>query len=52
MSEKNKLSLTVQYPDTRLEKVATRAMVKRWVQSAQFAPAELTVRFVDADAPT
>ncbi|RJG11203.1 rRNA maturation RNase YbeY [Massilia cavernae] len=48
MSEKNKLSLTVQYPDPRLEQVCARAKVRRWVQAAQFAPAELTVRFVDA----
>ncbi|MGZ8356150.1 MAG: rRNA maturation RNase YbeY [Telluria sp.] len=48
MSEKNKLSLTVQYPDPRLEKVCTRAKVRRWVESAQFAPAEFTVRFVDS----
>jgi probable rRNA maturation factor len=48
MSAKNKLSLTVQYPDTRLEKVATRAMVRRWVQAALLGPAEINVRFVDA----
>lgn len=48
MSAKNKLSLTVQYPDARLETVATRAKVRRWVQAALLGPAELTVRFVDA----
>jgi probable rRNA maturation factor len=48
MSAKNKLSLTVQYPDTRLETIATRAKVRRWVQAALLGPAELTVRFVDA----
>ena len=49
MSAKNKLSLSVQYPDARLEQSVTRAKVRRWVQAALFAPAELTVRFVDAE---
>lgn len=49
MSAKNKLSLTVQYPDPRLETVATRAKLRRWVQSALLGPAELNIRFVDAD---
>ena len=48
MSEKNKLSLSVQYPDARLQQTITRPKVRRWVQAALFAPAELTVRFVDA----
>jgi probable rRNA maturation factor len=48
MSAKNKLSLTVQYPDARLENVATRARVRRWVQAALLGPAEINVRFVDA----
>jgi len=48
MSAKNKLSLTVQYPDPRLETVATRAKVRRWVQAALLGPAEINVRFVDA----
>ena len=49
MSEKNKLSLSVQYPDTRLATVITRPKIRRWVQAALLAPAELTVRFVDLD---
>jgi probable rRNA maturation factor len=49
MSAKNKLSLSVQYPDARLEASVTRAKVRRWVQAALLGPAELTVRFVDAD---
>lgn len=49
MSEKNKLSLSVQYPDTRLATVITRTKVRRWVQAALLAPAELTIRFVDLD---
>jgi probable rRNA maturation factor len=48
MSAKNKLSLTVQYPDPRLETIATRAKVRRWVQAALLGPAELNIRFVDA----
>ena len=49
MSEKNKLSLSVQYPDTRLATVSTRPKIRRWVQAALLAPAELTIRFVDAE---
>jgi len=49
MSEKNKLSLSVQYPDARLESLITRPKVRRWVKAALFAPAELTIRFVDAE---
>jgi probable rRNA maturation factor len=48
MSAKNKLSLTVQYPDARLETIATRAKVRRWVQAALLGPADINVRFVDA----
>ena len=49
MSQKNKLSLSVQYPDTRLKETVTRAKLRRWVQAALFAPAELTIRFVDSE---
>lgn len=49
MSAKNKLSLSVQYPDTRLATVITRPKIRRWVQAALLAPAELTIRFVDAE---
>jgi probable rRNA maturation factor len=49
MSVKNKLSLSVQYPDPRLQQGITRPNVRRWVQAALLAPAELTIRFVDAD---
>jgi probable rRNA maturation factor len=49
MAQKNKLSLSVQYPDPRLKERITRADLRRWVQAALFAPAELTIRFVDAD---
>jgi probable rRNA maturation factor len=46
---KNKLSLSVQYADTQLRDVVTRPQIRRWVQAALFAPAELTIRFVDAE---
>jgi probable rRNA maturation factor len=50
MQEKShKLNLNVQYPDARLEPAVTRAMLKTWVQSALLGPAELTIRFVDAE---
>ena len=45
---KNKLSLSVQYADPRLQTELPRNLIRRWVQSALFAPAELTIRFVDA----
>ena len=49
MSAKNKLALAVQYPDPRLQATIPRQKVRRWVQAALLAPAELTIRFVDAD---
>lgn len=49
MPQKNKLSLSVQYPDPRLKNIVTRRQLRRWVQAALLAPAELTLRFVDAD---
>jgi probable rRNA maturation factor len=49
MSEKNKLTLSVQYPDPRLQASITRPMIRKWVKAALFAPAEFTIRFVDAD---
>jgi probable rRNA maturation factor len=49
MSAKNKLTLSVQYADARLQQRIPRPAIRRWVQAALFAPAELTIRFVDAD---
>lgn len=46
--QKNKLSLSVQYADPRLQAELPRNVIRRWVQSALFGPAELTIRFVDA----
>jgi probable rRNA maturation factor len=48
MSQKNKLSLSVQYADPSLKERISRGQLRRWVQAALFAPAELTIRFVDA----
>jgi probable rRNA maturation factor len=47
MPAKNKLSLSVQYPDPRLQESIPRAKVRRWVQAALLGPAEMNVRFVD-----
>lgn len=49
MPQENKLTLSVQYPDARLKEILTRSRLRRWVQAALLAPAELTIRFVDAD---
>jgi probable rRNA maturation factor len=50
MQEKShKLNLSVQYPDARLEPAITRAMLKKSVQAALLGPAELNIRFVDAE---
>jgi probable rRNA maturation factor len=49
MPTKNKLSLSVQFADRRLADALTRPQIRRWVQAALLAPAELTIRFVDAD---
>ena len=48
MRAKNKLSLSVQYADTRLQDSLARPVIRRWVKAALLGPAELTVRFVDA----
>lgn len=49
MQKKPKLALSVQYPDARLKTVVTRDKLRRWVQAALFAPAELTIRFVNTE---
>ena len=46
---KPKLTLSVQYADDRLKDTITRPMLRRWVQAALFAPAELTLRFVGSE---
>lgn len=49
MAVKNKLTLSVQYPDPRLQALLTRPLLRKTVQAAIFFPAELTLRFVDAE---
>jgi probable rRNA maturation factor len=49
MPSKNKLTLSVQYADPRARAHVTRPDARRWVQAALLAPAELTLRFVDAE---
>lgn len=49
MAVKNKLTLSVQYPDPRLQALLTRPLLRKTVQSAIFFPAELTLRFVNAE---
>ena len=49
MAAKHKLSLSVQYADPRLKDIVTRSELRRWIQAALFAPAELAIRFVDAE---
>ncbi len=48
-SPKHKLSLSVQFADRRLADDLPRPQVRRWAQAALLGPAELTIRFVDAD---
>lgn len=46
---RHKLTLSVQYADRRLAAVLSSPDIRRWVKAAQFAPAELVVRFVNQD---
>lgn len=49
MAAKNKLTLLVQYADPRLQETLPRPLLRKAVQATLFAPAELTLRFVDAE---
>jgi probable rRNA maturation factor len=49
MPSKNKLTLSLQFADPRARERLNRSDVRRWAQAALFAPAELTIRFVDAE---
>ena len=49
MPTKPKLTLSVQHADKRLADILKRTDIRRWVQAAQFAPAEFTFRFVGED---
>ena len=44
------LTLSLQQPDGRHRGVLARHRVARWIRAALEAPAEITVRIVDADA--
>ena len=46
---KHKLTLSVQYADARLQEILPRPLLRRTVQAALYFPAELTLRFVDAE---
>ena len=48
-SKRPPLSLSVQYADPRFKASIPRPLLRRWTQAALLAPAELTIRFVDAD---
>ncbi|OON60676.1 rRNA maturation RNase YbeY [Massilia sp. KIM] len=47
--KKHHLELEVQFADTRLESLITEADLRRWVEASLLGPAELTIRFVDAE---
>jgi probable rRNA maturation factor len=49
MAARPTLSLSVQYADPRLQEVLTRPKLRRWTQAALLAPAQMTIRLVDAD---
>lgn len=49
MTTRPRLSLSVQYPDARLKDIITRQKLRRWVTAALQMPAEITLRFVDAE---
>jgi probable rRNA maturation factor len=48
-AKKHKLDLDVQYADTRLEAELTPEMITRWVDASLLGPAELAIRFVNAE---
>lgn len=47
--KKYPLELEIQFADTRLEGEITEAKLQRWVEAALLGPAELTIRFVNAE---
>ena len=49
MTTRPRLSLSVQYPDERLKDIITCQKLRRWVNAALQMPAEITLRFVDAE---
>jgi probable rRNA maturation factor len=47
--KKHPLELEVQFADPRLEGEITEAKLQRWVEESLLGPAELTIRFVNAE---
>ncbi len=47
MSTPHRLSLFIQYPDSRLKEIASRSQIRRWVRAALTQSLTLTLRFVD-----
>ena len=47
--KKHPHELEVQFADPRLESEITEADLRRWVECSLLGPAELTIRFVDAE---
>ena len=47
--KKYPLELEIQFADTRLESEITEAKLQRWVEQSLLGPAELTIRFVNAE---
>jgi probable rRNA maturation factor len=47
--KKHPLELEIQFADTRLESLISQADLRRWVEASLLGPAELTIRFVDAE---
>jgi len=47
--KKYPLELEIQFADPRLETTITEAMLHTWVEASLLGPAELTIRFVDAE---
>lgn len=43
------LTYALQFGDSSLKSLATRARLNRWISAALFAPAEFTIRFVDSE---
>lgn len=49
MQQTNKLTLSVQYADSSLQQALPRPLLRRWAKAALFAPAQITLRFVDSE---
>jgi len=47
--KKYPLELEIQFADDRLESEITEAKLQRWVEQSLLGPAELTIRFVNAE---